>query len=105
MKPFITGSHAYGTPTSESDIDLVIPPMISESLDKLINYSESGTVPIKYGNLNILAAPNEEAFWLWWKCTRDLTRIKPVTRDFAIEFIETKFKEAGISRFLSNSGE
>lgn len=105
MKPFITGSHAYGAPTAESDVDLVIPPMIPDSLSKLTLYSESGDIPIKYGNLNILVAPTEEAFWLWWKCTETLKSVKPVTREFAISFIERKFSEAGIDRFLYNSGE
>ena len=61
MKPFITGSHAYGTPTTESDIDLVIPPMMSEDLSKLILYSDSTDVPINYGNLNVLVAPTEKS--------------------------------------------
>lgn len=105
MKPFITGSHAYGTPTSGSDIDLVIPPMMSNDLDTLILYSDNIDVPIKYGNINILVAPTEEAFWLWWECTKELKLKSPVTRDYAIEFIECKFQEAGIERFLTNSGE
>lgn len=105
MKPFITGSRAYGTPTAESDVDLVIPPMISQDQHTIVKLSDNLDIPIKYGNLNLIIAPTEEAFWLWWKCTKELKQIKPVTRECAINLIESRFQQAGIDRFLHNSGE
>ena len=102
MTPFITGSHAYGTPAEYSDIDLVIPPMKESEVELLRTASSAGI--IKYDKLNLIVAPTEEAFHLWEECNNELKAQKPVTRKFAIEFIESKFKNTGIERFLDNSG-
>lgn len=104
MYPFITGSHAYGTPYESSDVDLVIPPLTwRNDLELLrINGGEAGV--IRYGKLNLIIAPTPEAFHLWQKCNEHLKTIKPVTREFAVRYIESAFKNAGISRFLDNSG-
>lgn len=103
MTPFITGSRAYGMPTADSDIDLVIPPMIDSEVEMLRNCSCAGI--IKYDKLNLIIAPTEEAFYMWKKCNDELVKMKPVSRSFAIGYLERSFKEAGIERFLCNSGE
>ncbi len=102
--PFITGSLAYGTPTSDSDIDIVIPPMSETDLNLLRTFSEGGAV-LRFGKLNIIIAPTEEAFDLWKQCNDKLEAMSPVTRGFAVSYIESAFKSAGIERFIHNSGE
>lgn len=105
MYPFITGSHAYGLPNEDSDIDLVIPPIVfSNDLD-LLRLNKDGAGVIRYGKLNLIVAPTDEAFRLWQKCNEHLKSMKPVTREFAVRYIESAFNNAGISRFLDNSGE
>ncbi len=64
MKSFITGSHAYGKPTSDSDIDLVIF-VDQETKDKLIELSDTGKMPCKFGKLNLIFATNEEEYGAW----------------------------------------
>jgi len=105
MRPFITGSHAYGLPNEDSDIDLVIPPLTWNSDLNLLRTNKDGAGVIRYGKLNLIVAPTDEAFRLWQRCNEHLKSMKPVTREFAIRYIESAFNNAGISRFLDNSGE
>lgn len=64
MKSFITGSHAYGKPTSDSDIDLVIF-VDQETKDKLIELSDTGKMPCRFGKLNLIFTTNEEEYGAW----------------------------------------
>ena len=73
MRAFITGSHAYGTPTEESDVDLVI--LVDwATLDKLNNLSEkglnesatdSGDISLRFGKLNLICVADEAIFAAW----------------------------------------
>ncbi len=113
---FLTGSHAYGTPHKDSDIDLAI--LVSEA-DKAVLESEAdaletlsasgkaaletlsalsapyisegeayGSYPqIHFGKLNLILITNEKEFAAWQAATRYLISIKPVTRDLAIATI------------------
>ena len=64
MKSFITGSHIYGKPTSDSDIDLVIF-VDQETKDKLIELSNTGKMPCRFGKLNLIFAlfKNQDSLW------------------------------------------
>ena len=93
MKPFITGSHAYGTPTAESDIDLVLPPMGQTELFKFVLLSDNSEFPIRYGKLNIIVPESKKHFYLWLNCTQELVKKKPVTREYAIEYIQQRFRD------------
>lgn len=64
MKSFITGSHAYGQPTSESDIDLVIY-VDNNTKDRLITLSDNGKMPCRFGTLNLIFATTEEEYATW----------------------------------------
>jgi len=64
LKSFITGSHIYGKPTSDSDIDLVIF-VNQETKDKLIELSDTGKMPCRFGKLNLIFATNEEEYGAW----------------------------------------
>jgi len=70
---FITGSHAYGTPTDESDIDLVV--WVGGDAKTLL--AKEG-YPIRFGNLNLILVDSEEQWTAWEAGTNALKRIAPV---------------------------
>lgn len=85
FKPFLTGSRVYGKPTKNSDLDIVM--LLSDS-DKEMVIRMAKKFPIKFGNLNIIIAKDEEQYKLFRKGTKDLLEIAPVTREYAIEHFE-----------------
>lgn len=104
MKPFITGSHAYGTPTPDSDIDLVLPPMEKHPEYSLIVKSELSAHPVKYGKLNLILTSTEQQFNLWKQGTEELVMKYPVTREAAIAHFDALFESHGLSKSLEDSG-
>lgn len=91
MSGFITGSHAYGAPTEESDVDLVL--LLDEATSKLLNdLSETKKIPVRYGDLNLILCRSEAEFLSWKGFTDDMIAKKiatgiPVSSDEArIEF-------------------
>lgn len=98
MDAFLVGSHAYGTPTPESDIDIVV--MVSqEELPKLRELAgdtspkpdsygngEISSASLRFGNLNLIVVTSETDWRLWKNGCQELKRLSPVTRDFAIEY-------------------
>lgn len=95
MNAFITGSQAYGTPTSKSDVDLVIY-VDPETKQKLIDLSDHGKMPCKYGKLNLImvTTPEEAAVWLMGRsvCMKEA----PVDFDTAKEIHDTFRRQVGI---------
>lgn len=96
LRPFITGSYAYGTPTKESDVDLVIllDPYTAGALASIISFSEKddnyghsiGTrYNLTFGKLNLIVCTHPLDFFVWKRCTEQLIKEKPVTRDRAVE--------------------
>ena len=111
MNSFITGSRVYGTPTEDSDIDLVIlvSPEDSELLWDNRDEDLKPDVPteynrgtLRYGNLNIIAIEDSEQgrkqFEIWRSVTEDLKKRAPVTKEEAI----AAFDKAG--RTFTNLG-
>ena len=107
---FVTGSHAYGDPREDSDIDLVI--LISGGdWDKLLhqsdypmddvgqaNYLGSGFAPLRFGKLNLICTEDAELCDVWRKGTEELRNRKAaigkaVTRDEAVEYLSKKRQE------------
>lgn len=72
---FITGSHAYGCPTSDSDVDLVIL-CDKETELKLIKLSDNKSIPVRYGNLNICTVTSTEEYTAW-SVAKDILCGKP----------------------------
>jgi len=98
---FVTGSQVYGTPTEESDIDLVV--LVSDEqyskLVKLSNGMGENTGPrsypqIRFGKLNLIALSDDVVWKAWRDATRSLEKIKPVSRDDAVAVIKVKVAEA-----------
>lgn len=99
---FVTGSQAYGTPTSESDVDLAIF-LPSPHYDLFLGlFADEAVVPLHYnavsnslrfGKLNLLIFTDEVRFNAWKLATAELIKAKPVARDIAVEAIKTKVSE------------
>lgn len=111
-RSFVTGSHAYGTPRYDSDIDLVI--LVSESdLELLQKCSEkknfwhqdeqySRNTPqaacLRFGDLNIIACTDEMQYDVWKKGTKRLKAKAPVLREEAVDlFASLRAKAFGNS--------
>ena len=77
VNAFITGSHAYGKPTSRSDVDLVV--RVSEAnaakLRKLAGVKEGQ--PIMFGKLNLVVCTDDTDFAIW-KLGTNILREKEV---------------------------
>lgn len=83
--PFLTGSHAYGTPTADSDIDMVVWAEDAQLRELLVG----GGYPIRYGKLNIILCDNETDWGIWKKGTEALKRVAPVDRETAVAFLQS----------------
>lgn len=93
-KAFITGSHAYGSPTKDSDVDVVLY-CDKKTLTKLVelfgdgptNYK--GTVKtIKSGKLNLMLCHNISEFEGWEKGTEVLKCVAPVNKEKATKVLD-----------------
>lgn len=98
---FLTGSHAYGTPTDGSDVDIVIrvadPAMLAALLlmrdkdDPSRPLSSGGDEPrssYRFGNLNLILCHTDRQYADWRDGTALLIARKPVTRDEATDVFE-----------------
>jgi predicted nucleotidyltransferase len=97
MKPFVTGSRAYGEPKHDSDIDLVVR-MDGLVLSQLKKFTDQEGI-LRFGRLNIIPAVSDKAYQVWKEGTEELmdrSYVKPVTRDEAVEFFKAKRKAAGL---------
>lgn len=112
MHSFVTGSHAYGQPNHDSDIDLVV--LLSKNdLRRLINaggvqdhvendnYLRAGGLSLRFGKLNLICCLSEKLFDVWKKGTRKLKKQKPVSRAFAVKYMQKLRDRAG---FRDSSG-
>ena len=105
MTPFITGSRAYGYPTPDSDIDLVLPVLDEQESDLLLHLSDKSKCPIKYNKLNLIICTLPGQYELWKNGTEYLKSIAPVTREFAIDYFNNLFEVAGLPKSLGDSGD
>lgn len=102
MRSFITGSHAFGTPNKDSDVDLVV--VVSfETMDKLMDLEDDPdqersptpprSVSLRFGNLNMICVARKQEYDLWKKGTEHLIKMKPVTKQFARTYFAELRKE------------
>lgn len=110
MKVFLTGSHAYGTPNENSDIDLCIY-ISQEDLDKLVLLNDSKFVKplsadgaeypvsrsLRFGDLNLIAHTDLTQYNLWKEATEALIKHRPVTRDYAVQWIKDRINNEPIN--------
>ncbi len=106
FRAFLTGSHAYGIPKPDSDVDLVV--LVSpEDMEKLRlladrddshpedqNYIIAGGVPLRFGKLNLICS-DARKYKVWKRGTERLKKMAPVTREFACELFRRLRQAAG----------
>lgn len=93
ISSILTGSHAYGTPREDSDVDLVVLmdpgpgfdfALLFEAEIKRGKNSYPGA-QFTQGKLNIILCTDIQDFEIWEQGTRDLQKKRPVTREEAME--------------------
>ena len=107
-RAFVTGSHAYGLPGHDSDIDVVVLVTMAD-LEKLLKASDDldiatdpeyarncHTTSLRFGSLNLLATTDEKAYQCWWDATRKLKEQSPVSREYAVRFMHKARIEHGL---------
>ena len=72
MEAFITGSHAYGTPTERSDVDIVL--RVSADTAKQLRKLSSSDKIVRFGKANLILVENDLEYAAWLLGTRDLQR-------------------------------
>lgn len=93
--PFITGSWAYGSPRTNSDVDLVIRAdpwtayFLTKQSEQPKDRSEIDSYAVRYGNLNLIVTTSNEAYDQWKQGTEELIAKSPVTRDEAVAHFKT----------------
>lgn len=109
FRSFLTGSQAYGTPTNESDIDLVVLVDSQDAIFELANFSQpnkeercsasdlvaQGNASLRFGKLNLIVTIHPEIFNLWKRGTEYLRSIAPVTREQAMEHFRRLREQIG----------
>ena len=107
MNAFLTGSHAYGRPTADSDIDIVM--RVDEGLfdclheilctfpDGESQYDCGTSCQIRFGKVDLICCFEDETFAKWLLGTRKLQKRRgqlrrAITRDEAVQV----FKDLGI---------
>lgn len=83
MQAILTGSRAYGIPTEESDIDLVIfcSPAVKLLLEK--HKDELTGNAVRYGKLNLIPCDRQEDYDAWKVGTLACERNQPCDRETA----------------------
>lgn len=98
MNAFITGSHAYGKPTENSDVDLVVFMSTEWDANKIKRYfGDPQTThggPVRAGNLNLILCDTEAEWSIWRYGTdilirRSLEEGRPVDTEEATELFDS----------------
>lgn len=106
MKALLTGSRAYGTPRTDSDVDVVLRVTQAE-LDALLSaipaenvrkYPENDSVSLWFNKLNLICITSDKYFQIWEDGTAALMAKAPVTRDEAI----AEFNSRGVTKSLES---
>ena len=91
MNAFVTGSRAYGTPSNDSDTDLVIRVSyedfikLAEAAGRCDEFTVSVPHSLQFGKLNVIALTSDEEYNKW-KAAYDICKSKaPCSREKAIK--------------------
>ena len=101
MTGLVTGSRKYGTPTEDSDTDLVV--LVSkDDARRLITQSDTDlededyirtSFSLRFGCLNLIVCTDRKMFQTWEAGTLELFEARPVTRDKAVETLRALFEK------------
>lgn len=119
MNAFLTGSQVYGTPTEDSDVDLVIRcddwtvqqlvELLVQAEDGPMWYPETEFVSVKVGRLNLLCCLTDTAYAAWRAGTAMCIKktmpedptwfvpVKPLTREEAVAIFSERRQRTGQS--------
>jgi predicted nucleotidyltransferase len=103
---FLSGSHTYGTPRPDSDVDIVVltdetmrarlreicDP--NESFPTKPGYDKRDGESLRFGKLNLIIVPTLEEYTAWENATNQLKLRASVTRDEAKDLIIKLVEEA-----------
>lgn len=112
VRAFVTGSHAYGNPTEDSDIDLVIPGSVElhkylkENITddrEAVRNESSDPFAILTGGIDIIIASTKEEYEFWRDGTMALIEQRPVSRKYAIDYFYGMRQQLNIR--LGNTSE
>lgn len=106
MKSFITGSHAYGIPTAESDLDLVVL-VSSKDATELWKAKDEGSKSPRFNKLNLIIFEtdkegSEDRFHLWKLVNDELIARRPVSREEAVEAFKASGAADGFDSTISS---
>lgn len=104
----LTGSHAYGCPTRDSDVDVVLycedreivkilclaadAVLTSPKVEDDQRYVTAKTdTALRFGRLNVLIVTNADAFDRWSLGTSQLKAFRPVQRETAVAVFDAIF--------------
>jgi hypothetical protein len=84
-RSFVTGSHAYGEPGPDSDVDLVV--FVRPEHAMILRRASEGAInePIRFGRLNIIAVSSYDELCIWRMQREILEDEAPVARERALE--------------------
>lgn len=100
QRPFITGSRAYGSPSEDSDLDIVIrcDRYIAAVVESLIGRSTSDydheSVSVQCGQVNLHLCTTDREYDRWKLGTRSCEVVAPVDRETAKKLLRV----AGVDR-------
>jgi hypothetical protein len=77
MKAFLTGSHVFGRPGPQSDIDLCI--LVDPGLANQLRDMSESTNTVRFGKLNLILCESDLEFATWKMSTERLLQIKNAT--------------------------
>lgn len=88
MNAFLTGSHVYGTPRADSDVDIVV--LVEDAAERKVLCDNAewrrrrGTsLMVGYGKLNLIVCPTPAEQARWLHPTLNLIMEKPVNKERA----------------------
>lgn len=100
QRPFITGSRAYGSPSDDSDLDIVIrcDRYVAAVVEALVGKSSSDydheSVSVQCGNVNLHLCTTDREYDRWKLGTRSCEVVAPIDRDTAKKLMRV----AGVDR-------
>jgi hypothetical protein len=96
---FLTGSQVYGTPKSESDIDLVI--VTTPEVAAFLREHSEESHKFAFGKLNLIVCTTDSQYKSWQEGTKELLLEKemmrsPIERDHAVEVFDRWREKLGV---------
>lgn len=104
---FVTGSYRYGSPTEQSDIDLVVYGVSDAQALEYVggwssDYEHHRQVSLKFGKLNMIVCKDEKLFEAWRVATERAVKkmsiigCKMMTKSYVKRLFRETFIELGI---------